>query len=469
MSNYFSNRKSYILNKYAKGTHSVLWTVFSFLGNQGLVFVGGLILSRLLPPSVFGEFSYLIIFILFGESIIYGLSYNHLISLKKLENDSLNTAFILSIVFGAIYALVMYLLFKDDFDFYIILFTLVGIPIDGALSIYKIRQSYLIDFKSQSLISIISGAIALFASWLTAVYFEGILALVVLRTTPRLIALFLFPIWVKWVPRFSFSRAKGLLQLKYSWKYVISSGVSSLGSNFASFLIRNSFGVIQLGYYSRAYSVANIPGLVIGDTVSRVTIPLMAKLNIKETKYAVQFTFNILIFLSVISGMTLMLFNSELIRLLLGPGWEESAFYLRLLCFPIVLYPVQVFMMTILVKERKNTDYLALELLKKSLLIVCVLVGVKINVEALIVALALAATIGLSLNYRMIKSYGHQFRLKVGYLLLLIYINLGICFASEYNVLFSSAGVRIGLLMLLTTVLYLVLLRSFVRAINRKE
>lgn len=82
-----------------------------------------------------------------------------------------------------------------------------------------------------------------------------------------------------WDPRFDFNRASVKWYLNYG-KFVFST--NSLGmtlQEFDDFWVGTSLGSLALGYYSKSYELALYPRRVIGDPLTRVVLPLFAKLQ----------------------------------------------------------------------------------------------------------------------------------------------------------------------------------------------
>lgn len=98
-------QKESLKNKTIKGT---IWSFANAIGGQGVTFVVGLVLARLLSPEEYGLIGIITIFIsVFNCLIDSGIS-NAIIRKKDATEEDFNTAFIANLVFSLFFFVVMF-------------------------------------------------------------------------------------------------------------------------------------------------------------------------------------------------------------------------------------------------------------------------------------------------------------------------------------------------------------------------
>jgi lipopolysaccharide exporter len=129
--------------------------------------------------------------------------------------------------------------------------------------------------------------------------------------------------------RFSWALARALL------RHGLPTGLSLaavLGfvSMFDNFLVGTFVGYTTLGFYDRAFGIAQWPNLLLTTVVSRVGFLTFARVHddLPRLTHAVRLSLWVLITLGVPMGLGLAFAAPDVIAVLYGPAWQQSAAYL---------------------------------------------------------------------------------------------------------------------------------------------
>jgi PST family polysaccharide transporter len=99
-----------------------------------------------------------------------------------------------------------------------------------------------------------------------------------------------------------------------------------LSTNVDSVLIGRILGAQELGFYSRSYQLARLPSQQLTAPLARVMLPTLSRLKDSPTGYnrALLRSQSVLSTISSIGYAIAVVFAAEIIRILLGPGWQQA-------------------------------------------------------------------------------------------------------------------------------------------------
>lgn len=118
--------------------------------------------------------------------------------------------------------------------------------------------------------------------------------------------------------------------------------VNYFGSNFDNLLVGRFWGARQLGLYAKAYQLLLLPIDQINTPVAGVSVPALARLTGEPERYRAAYM-RILEKLTIITmplAAFMVITSDWLVRLVLGPQWDETARIFMILGFGAMLLPV---------------------------------------------------------------------------------------------------------------------------------
>lgn len=262
------------------------WSAFGTFSTQGISFIIGIILARLLMPADYGLIGMLAIFFavsqLFVES---GFSSALIQKIDRTETDY-STIFYFNLLVSFALYLILFLTAPLIAEFYntpeLTLLTRVlslNILISALAIVQQARLKILLDFKTPAIITMLSVAISGSLGVVLAYSGYGVWALVVQSLSATAIRTLLLFFFNKWMPRLVFSIASLKQLFGYSSKLLAAGLVATIVNNLYSILIGKIFSPKDLGYYTRAKQFPELLSSTITSILQGVTFPILASLQ----------------------------------------------------------------------------------------------------------------------------------------------------------------------------------------------
>jgi teichuronic acid exporter len=385
----------------------LFWSLVDSIANQGVQFVVGIILARLLSPREFGLVGMLTIFIAVSQTFIDSGFSNALIRKKDCTETDYSTVFFFNLAVGVLaYSLLFAFagLISSFFDEPLLkpILRVLGLSlVFGSFGI--IERTILtknIDFKLQTRVSVVasvgSGAVAIYMAY--AGY--GVWSLVALTVTRFGLTSFFLWFWVRWIPRRIFSMHSFNELFSFGSKLLASGLINTIYNNIYYLVIGKFFSAVELGYYTRADEFNALPSQNLNSIISRVSYPVLS--SIQDDKLALKAVYRKLIRSTMFVTFVLMIGMAAVARpmiiTLIGTKWLPTVIYLQMLAFVGMFYPLHSLNLNMLNVSGRSDLYLRLELIKKALAAPTIVVGVFLGIKVMIVGMMINTLIGYYLN-----------------------------------------------------------------------
>ncbi|MDC7226165.1 MAG: lipopolysaccharide biosynthesis protein [Spirochaetales bacterium] len=390
-----------------KTMRALIWSGLERFGYQGIRALITLVLARLLTPDDFGIIGILLVFIIIAEAIINNGFGQAVIQKKDISEDDLTTAFLLSLVMSIILYFVIYLASPTIALFYerteLISFNRVlalVIVFDSLVVIQQAKFQREMDFKSLSLITIVSSLISGIIGVILAFFEFGVWALIAQMLGQKMImAAYL---WIKsnWVPKGKLTKESLRHMFSYGWKLQVSGVLSQSFRHINSLIIGKTFSVDLVGYYTQAKNLKDLPMVTLSSIINKVAFPVFSSIQDDKDrlKKGYKTSIKMLVFISFPLMIGLAATAENLIPVLLGEQWEPSIKFFQLLCFAGMIYPMQTSNINILKVTGRTDLYLKLELFKKLVTISAIIISIRWGIYALIIAQVISSYINLGIN-----------------------------------------------------------------------
>lgn len=406
----------------------------AFLG-QGITFLVGLILARLLSPEEYGLIGICLIFTNILNGIVDSGFSNALIRKKAVEDNDYNTMFVTNLVISIVLYVLLFLLSPLIARFFnhgelIPLIRAVGwVLVINALSITQItRLTKKMDFRTKTKASFISAIISGIFGVVMAYVGYGVWALVAQVLSKQIFYTICLWIFNRLRPTFSFS----IESFKYMWgfgsKLMLSGMLDNIWKQLYQVVVGKFYSAATLGQYSRSKEYANIFSANITLIVQRVSYPALAEIQDDKVRMVAAYrkVIKLTMFVSCICLISLGAVAEPLIYCLIGPKWNEAASYLPLICLSMSLYPLHAINLNMLQIQGRSDILLYIEILKKIIGLIPLSIGVLFNIYWMLIASIFVGIVSFFLNSfytGMVLKYSSFKQLKdvsVSYVLALI-------------------------------------------------
>lgn len=408
-----------ILSLKQKTINGLLWSFIDSFANQGVQFIIGIILARLLSPREFGLIGMLTIFIAISQSFVDSGFSNALIRKQKCTQTDYSTVFYFNLIVGILFYLILYFsagsissFFKEPQLKLLLQVLGFGVLLNAVGIIQRTILTKEINFKLQTKVSIVasigSGSIAI----AMALFDYGVWSLVALTLTRfGLNTLFLW-IWAKWKPLLVFSKQSFKELFAFGSKLLVSGLIDTTYRNIYYLIIGKYFSAIELGYYTRADQFKALPSQSLTGIISRVSYPILSSIHddIPKLKAAYQKIIRSTMFVTFILMLGMAAVAKPMILTLIGEKWLPIVIYLQMLCFIGMFYPLHALNLNMLQVQGRSDLFLKLEIIKKILAIPIIIIGILFGIKIMILGMMVITIIAYYLNsYWSGKLLGYSF------------------------------------------------------------
>lgn len=387
-----------------KGT---FWSAADAFLGQGVSFLVGIVLARLLSPDEYGLIGISLIFTTVLNGIVDSGFSSALIRKKEVSQTDYNTMFFTNLVISAVLYLVLFFCSPAISHFFgraelVPLIRAMGcVLFFNALSItqYTVLTKRL-DFKTKTKASfasaIGSGAVGIGMAFAGC----GVWSLVAQQLSKQF--LYTVCLWIlnRWKPGRDLSRESFRYMWGFGSKMMLSGLLDGIWTQIYKVVVGKFYSPATLGQYSRSSEYASIFSSNLTSIVQRVSYPALAEIQDDEVRMVAAYrkVIKVTMFVTCICMIFLGAVAEPLIYCLIGPQWHEAASFLPLVCLQMVLYPLHALNLTILKIKGRSDIFLYLEIIKKFIAVIPIVVGIFFNIYWMLMASIFTGIVSFFLN-----------------------------------------------------------------------
>ena len=368
---------------------SLFWKILENGGSQGVQFIVSVLLARLLSPSEYGIVAIVLIFTTIANVLVQNGFASALI--QKFHADDLDFSSVL--IFNVLLSLAIYILlflgspviagiYKNP-ELIDILRVMGIIILPG--SIISIENSYVarnMKFKTLFIATFLSSVISVSVSVIMALEGAKVWALVFQQIVYYFALLIILGIGIKYFPGLKFSLERLKTKFAYGSKLLVASLIDTIFTYIHGLVIGKAYSEDMLGSFNRGEQFPKLVVSNLSSAIQSVLLPAMSKKQ--ESKEDVKALLKSSVRLStfVVAPMMcgLAAISDNLILLLLGEKWRIAIPFLQMMCFSYVFWPIHVSNLEALNAMGRSDIFLKLEIIKKLLGIIILLIGIRYNV-----------------------------------------------------------------------------------------
>ena len=385
---------------------NLIWKFGERFLAQIVSFVVSIVLARMLMPEDYGVISLILVFITFADVFVTSGFSTSLIQKKDADEIDFSTIFFCSFAVSIVIYVILFFTAPLIADFYstpilvpILRVFSLRIPISSYNSIQHAYVSRNMLFKKFFFSTLggtlISGVLGIVLAYRGM----GVWALVAQYLTNTIIDIIVLMFTVPWRPQllFSLDRAKSLMN--FGWKLVLANLINSVYNELRSLVIGRSYSSADLAYYNKGNQIPSLAITNIDTAIGNVVFPAMSaadsKKHLKSIGRRAMKTTSYVIFPIMVG---LIVISKPLVLFLLTDKWNASILYMQILCLYWMTQPIQTTNWQIIKAVGRSDLCLKLEIVKKAIGIVMVLIAMKFGVFAIAVSAALFGPISMIIN-----------------------------------------------------------------------
>lgn len=389
----------------------------AFLG-QGVTFLVGLILARLLSPDEYGLIGICLIFTVVLNGIVESGFSNALIRKKEVTDDDYNTMFMTNMASSIVLYILLFWSAPLISDFFhrqelTALVRVTGLVLfANALSITQVTiLTKKIDFKTKTKASLTSAVLSGVIGIAMAFTGYGVWALVAQQVARQL--LYTVCLWMlnRWYPKFKFSVDSFRYMWGFGWKLLVSGLLNNIWNQLYQVVVGKFYSPATLGQYTRSNEYANIFSSNITSIIQRVSYPVLSEIQDDKHRMVEGYrkVIKMTMFVTAVCMISLGAVAEPMIYCLIGPKWHEAATFLPLICISMSLYPLHAINLNMLQVQGRSDIFLYLEIIKKVIAIAPISIGIFVGIYWMLVASIVVGFVAFFLNsYYTGKSLGYS-------------------------------------------------------------
>ena len=407
-----------------KSVAGVVWSAIERFSVQGIQFILGIVIARLINPSDYGLIAMLGIFLAIAQTFTDSGFSQALIQKKNRNETDFSTVFFFNFGISVVIFLLFCLGASGIASFYnepklelITRWVALNIILTALSIVQRTELTIKMDFKTQakaSLVSVVlSGILGVTLAWLGF----GVWALIWQTLCNSLLNTILLWILSTWKPRLLFSWCSFKELFSFGSKLLASGLLHTIYTNMYSLVIGKKYTPAEVGFFNRASTLSQFPSTNLVMIITRVSYPTHCELQNEPEKLRKSFIQYIRLSSFFIFPLMVALaaLAEPLVHVLLTDKWKEVVPLLQILCLANMWLPVMYLNNNMLAVKGRTDFFLRAEIIKKVTGILIMLATLPLGVKILCMGLVLysIADMGLTIYYtRKVIDCGYMVQLK---------------------------------------------------------
>ncbi len=419
-----------------------------------------MVLARILLPEDFGVVAILTTFTNIANTLVNNGLGSAIVQRKAFRQVDICTVFYIELFVGILSYGTVFLAAPWIADFYenpmiatylrVFSLSMVMIPFASIqITIGKTR----LDFKPSLVANLCAVAVqAIVGVWLALTGF-GVWSLVISQVAQHFTKALMLTVLTRWKPslQFSFESFKNLFS--YSWKLFAGWMIGTLYQDAFAWIIGKAYDAKTLGYYNKGHSIPAIVNRVATQVTSAVMFSSMSKYQDDKAQMKAQ-TRNLIsvtcaMILPIMAGLAAC--AGSLVHTVLTDKWLGAVPVIQIMCIPLALNVISNANMQPINASGRSDLFLKLEMIKRGLTILLVLIFVNINYYLMLLSIAVGGFLSLLVNtYYNNKLFGYR-----PYEYMLDIVPYAICAIVLFLAVSAAAFIPVNVYLLLAIQLFL--------------
>ncbi len=390
-----------------KAMRGVFWTFIEAFGARLIQFIIGIVLARILLPEEFGLIGMLVIFFAITQVFLDSGFGAALIQKQNAAHVDFCSIFYFNILVGIISSGIICLtapsiaLFFDQPTLEPLAKVMSSIIIINSFGLIQntiLRKK--IDFKGITFATLLAGLVSGCVGIILALKGFGVWSLAIQQITSAMMRTSMLWFINPWRPSLKFSIDSLKEMFGFGSRLLASSLLNRLFDNIYLIVIGKIFTPTDLGYFIRARQFQELPSQSLSGIVAKVSFPVFSaiKENPMRLKTGFKKALTTLVLINFPMMIGLLVVARPLVLVLLTEKWIECVSYLQILSLVGLLYPLHLMNLNVLQALGRSDLFLKLEIFKKVLIIINIVVTYRWGIIAMIWGQVLVSVVSYYIN-----------------------------------------------------------------------
>ena len=396
-------------NKMASTIKNLGWKFMERVSAQLVQLVVSIVLARILAPSDYGAVAMVTIFIMLANVIVEGGFNGALIQKKDSDDLDFSTVLYFSIGFAFVLYLILYVsapfissFYGDGYEILTPVLRVLGIQVI-IFAINSVQQAYVqkqMMFKNFFYATLVGTIISAIIGLSMAYVGFGVWSLVGQQLTATTVnTLTLYAVTRKLpILAFSFERLKGLFS--YGVKLLGTSLLITGYQELRALVIGKLYSAQDLAFFDRGKQFPNLIVNNINSSIGAVLFPKMAleQDDIEKVKQSTRVSIRFSAFIMCPLMLGLAAAAEPFVRLVLTEKWLECVPLLQWFCLVYLFQPIHTANMQAIKAVGRSDTLLKLEIIKKVIELITLLLVMWISVDAIVINMAVLTSLFTLVN-----------------------------------------------------------------------
>lgn len=410
----------------------MIWNAVERFGSSFFLFVSNLVLARLLSPDDFGCIGMLLVFISISDAIVDGGFGSALIQKKNPTATDYSTVFYWNLSLSFVLYAMLFLTAPLIADFYEIPLLSDILKIQGIILVINalmlVQQNVLrkqLAFGRIAKINLSSVIFGTSVGILFAYWGAGVWSLVAKLLVTGIVQCLAYWRYNRWRPLWVFDWQSITSLLNFGSFMFFNSILNRLYYNVLSLIIGNCFSPMELGYYTQAGKLQDVPRNCISSAVINVTFPIFSGIqdDIARLKNAFSKCIRSIAFVYFPMAIILIVVARPLITVLFTSKWLPMIPYFQLLTVAGLLTTLFETHTNVIKSLGKSKGVFILEFVLRTIGLIIIVISIKFDMIGLLIGYTLSQFlfyIGASMYVGKLIHY--DFRTQFGDIFLTLFI-----------------------------------------------
>ncbi len=172
----------------------------------------------------------------------------------------------------------------------------------------------------------------------------------------------------------------------YGYKLTISDLLNRIFNNIFLIVIGKYFSAAQVGFYTRAETMKQLPVTNISRALDKVTFPLFVSIQDDEIRLKRVYKKLMLMVVFVVTPVLIFLavLAEPVFVFLFTEKWLPAVPYFQILCMTGILFPLHSYNLSILNVKGRSDLFLKLEVIKKVIIVITIIIAIPFGILALL-------------------------------------------------------------------------------------
>lgn len=391
----------------SKVISNLIWKFAERSGAQGVQFIVGIVLARLLTPADYGLIGLITVFIMIANVFVQSGFGQALVQKYTADDLDFSSVFYFSTAISVILYIIIFFAALPIANFYnepvlipvlrILSFTLI---ISGVNSVQQAYVQKTMQFKRFFWATLIGTIVSAIVGVFMAYYGFGVWALVGQQLSNQAVNTIVLWFTVRWRPmlKFSFRRTKNLFS--FGWKLLVSALIDTGYNNMYSLIIGKVFTTADLGFYNRGKQYPLLIISNINGAIDSVLFPVLSDVqnDVARLKSMVRRSIKTSTFFIFPAMAGLAAVAEPLVKLMLTDKWLPCVPFIQFSCFIYAFWPIHTANLQAINASGRSDIFLKLEIIKKIIGITIFIVTIKHGLVAMMFGQCCSTIISLFIN-----------------------------------------------------------------------